>query len=86
MNRAELNGYLSVILETVADMGAEGAPSGVMYAAMQSRVSLQEYQSVLGIALQGGLVEQTAHLVTITEKGRAIVAKIAAHRAAQVSS
>ena len=79
MDRQQANVLLACILETVA----EGpAPSGAMFAAMQSRVTLDEYQGLIQIAQSVGLVTVASHVVTITDKGRETVSKIQAHRAA----
>ena len=79
MDRQTANRLLAAILETVA----EGpAPSGVMFAALQSHVTLDEYQGLIQIAESVGLVTVAHHEVTITAKGREMVAKIKASRAA----
>ena len=80
MDRQTANRLLAAILETVA----EGpAPSGVMFAALQSSgVSLDDYQALIEIAKSVGLVTVAHHEVTITDKGKETVAKIKAHRAA----
>lgn len=86
-NRAELNAYLCVILETVAETGDRGAPSGPMYAALMGRMDLETYNLIVGIAMKGELVTKDGmHVLTITPKGKETVAKIAAHRAAHASS
>ena len=83
MDRQTANVILAAILETVA----EGpAPSGVMYAAMMGRVTLDDYQALLHIAGTCGLVTVERHEVAITDKGRETVAKIQAARAARVSA
>lgn len=83
MDRQTANVILAAILETVAK---GPAPSGVMYAAMMGRVTLDEYQGLIQIAASVGLVAVERHEVTITAKGRETVAKIAAARAARVSA
>jgi hypothetical protein len=67
MDRQTANRLLAAILETVA----EGpAPSGVMYAAMQSRITLDEYQGLIQIAESVGLVTIAHHEVTIHCQGK----------------
>jgi len=79
MDRQTANVILAAILETVA----EGpAPSGVMYAAMMGRVTLDDYQGLIRIAESVGLVTVVRHEVAITDKGRETVAKIRAAREA----
>jgi predicted methyltransferase len=76
MTREETNAYLCVILETVSE-SKSGVPSGHMYAAFMTKgITLDEYQSILGIAQRGGLVEVKSHLVTLTPKGQEMVEKI----------
>jgi hypothetical protein len=77
------NALLAAILETVA---AGPSPSGVMYAAMMGRATLDDYQGLIRIAESVGLVTVVRHEVTITDKGRETVAKIRAARAARVSA
>ena len=80
MDRQTANRLLAAILETVA---GGPAPSGVMFAALQSSgVTLDEYQGLIQIAESVGLVTVAHHEVTITAKGREMVAKIKASRAA----
>lgn len=83
MDRSEANACLCAILETLHEI-PEGVPSGHMYAALMGRTSLEEYEALLEIAKRGGLVDVKSHLVTITSKGRDMVAKIQAHVAKQV--
>ena len=70
-----------MILETVTE-SPDGAPSGVMYAAMMGKIALLDFQGLLDIAKSVGLVNVSAHLVTITPKGQEMVKKIKALRAA----
>ena len=82
MDRTEANRILAAILETVA-AEPHGAPSGVMFAALQANgVSLDDYRALLTIAKSVGLVTEESHVVSITDKGRETVSKIQAHRAA----
>lgn len=86
MDRKQANVLLAVILETVSEAGALGAPEGPMYAAMMGLVELEDFQQLVEIAVSVGLVKRAgSHLLTITEKGREMVAKIAAARTARAS-
>jgi len=40
-----------------------GAPSGPMYAALMGEVSLDEYETAVGILVRTGLVERRSHVV-----------------------
>ena len=78
MTRTEMNVYLAAILTTVAE-SPDGAPSGVMYAALQDQLGLQDYQDLLTICTSTGLCEKSNQLITLTSKGRDMVSKIKAH-------
>jgi hypothetical protein len=80
MTRNEANAYLAAILETIAEL-PNGAPSGHLYAALMGRLELTDYQALVGIAKDAGLVQERGHLLTMTPKGREMVAKITAVRA-----
>jgi hypothetical protein len=82
MTRNEANKLLAIILETVAEASdhALGAPEGVMYAAMMNHVSLEDFNGLVTICTTTGLIRNNNHELTITAKGRAIVAKIVATR------
>ena len=75
MNKTQANAVLCAILSTVA-ASPEGAPAGILYAAMVGKATLAEYQALEGIAVAKGLVTKDGHLLTITEAGKAIAAKI----------
>lgn len=77
MNKHEANVLLAVILTTVAET-PDGAPEGVMYAALMNRVELADFQSLLSIAQQVGLITRARHVVTITARGLALAAKLEA--------
>ena len=81
MTRKEANVFLAAILEIAAETPG-GAPSGPMYAAMMGKLSLDDYQGLVQIAKECDLVTEEHHVVSITSKGREMVAKIKAARAA----
>lgn len=86
MDRKQANVILAVILETVAEASAIGAPEGPMYAAMMGHgVELADFQTLVEFAVSADLVKKSGHLLTITSKGREMVAKIAAARTARAS-
>lgn len=80
MDRRTANICLSLIIETLAE-APRGVPSGHIYAAlMTAGISLDDYQGLLGIARECGLVEVRNHLVTISPKGLEMAAQIKAHK------
>ncbi len=88
MTRNDLNVLLCAILATLAEF-PEGAPSGVMFAAVSqsARGSLEDYQTAIAVVKGGGLATERDRVLTITPKGREVVSKITAHNAArQVST
>lgn len=52
MTRNEANTYLALILCAAS---GDGAPEGVMYAALIGRLELSDFQELLGIAASVGL-------------------------------
>lgn len=76
MTKQQANAYLCAILETVAEVPT-GTPSGIMYAALMDKLSLDDYQGLLDIARDCGLVKvDRSHLVTLTPKGLDMIVKI----------
>ncbi len=75
MTRKEANIHLAAILTTLAEIPA-GAPSGHLYAAMLTEVSLSDYQMLIGICKGGSLITEAHHVITLTDKGRALVKQI----------
>lgn len=79
MTRNEANVILAAIITTIAAT-PEGAPEGVMYAALTGRCDLSDFRTLLGICQQTGLVrEASKHLFVATDKGREMAARIEAH-------
>jgi hypothetical protein len=76
ISRKEASVFLAVILTTVAKSGNCEVPSGHLYAALMGRLSLDDYQGLIDIASNVGLVTVQSHVVTITSKGREIAEKI----------
>ena len=62
--------YLSAI-------GNEGSPSGVIYAAMMSmNVGLSTHQNVVSLLTESKLAKKRGHFLTLTDKGKSLLAKI----------
>ena len=79
MNRKQANVYLATILTTVAeakDSMLGGIPSGHLYAALMGRMSLEEFNMLIGICKEGGLLIDAHHLLTLTPKGQEMAKKI----------
>lgn len=63
------------IVETIAECGERGAPSGPLYVAMMSQgMSLDTYQRIMAVIVDVGYATEKAHCYYITEKGRAWLA------------
>lgn len=76
MTKHQINVALAALLTTLADTGE--APEGTLYAAMMSKYSLDQFNSLVGMLKQAGLVTSAYHLCSITPKGRELAAKIMA--------
>jgi hypothetical protein len=81
LSRDQINAYLSVIIETVYESGDAGCISGHLYAAMMSRVTLDEYNGLLSVAKQADILTESGHVLRLTDKGRMVLAKLLMHRA-----
>jgi len=57
-----LRALLGAMLDTVKEMGAQGAPAGVMYAAVCGRMSLAQFQAVMGALESAGKVRKSGHV------------------------
>ena len=77
MTRREINVYLAAIITTIADM-PEGAPSGHLYAGLMGQMDLSSYQLLIGVCKDAGLIAESNHLITLTDKGREVVVKLKA--------
>lgn len=53
----------AIIVEAVKDMGAMGAPSGPMYAALMSTgMTLDQYQTIMDGLVSSGKLKQVGHV------------------------
>lgn len=74
----------AVVLETIQDAGELGAPSGVIYAALQTQgCTLNQYQSLLAPLVSRGFVVNDDHSLTMTSAGKAFLPKLKASIANQ---
>jgi hypothetical protein len=59
---------MAALYETVKEAGSEGAPSGPMYmAANQSGISLDQYQRMMDLLTERGLVRKAGHVYFYVE-------------------
>ena len=81
MNEAVTYVY-AVVSTCAAEESSTGVPSGLLYAALMERVSLDDFQKVVSMCVHGGFVSRGAmHCLVITDKGRTLAAGIEAELA-----
>lgn len=73
MDRKQANVYLATILTTVAEMPQQEAVSGHLYAALMGKMSLDEYNTLIGLCKSGSLLMERGHVLTLTDKGKVLV-------------
>ncbi|WP_321935224.1 hypothetical protein [Paraburkholderia sp. J8-2] len=67
------------VLETIDDTGEQGAPSGVLYAALQAKgASLSQYQSLMEPLVRRKFLELQHDVYTMTDSGRTFMGKLRA--------
>ena len=55
--QSALNTVVKAVLETIREMGKDGAPSGVLFAALQTQgCTLNQFQSLMGALERAGKV------------------------------
>ena len=50
------------LLDTVKEMGANGAPAGPMYAAVMGHMSLDTFESAMSLLVRSGKVRKEGHV------------------------
>ena len=55
-------GILKVVADAIRELGE--VPSGHLYAHLMSKLSLEQYEQVIGILKQAGLITESNHLLT----------------------
>ena len=55
-------GILRAVADAIRELGE--VPSGHLYAHLMSKVSLEQYEQVIGILKQAGLITESNHLLT----------------------
>jgi hypothetical protein len=66
---AKLVKMMDTIIDAVEAGGAQGAPSGVMYAALSPYMSLDIYQRLMNSMVHMELLSVSGHLYHLTDKG-----------------
>lgn len=80
MDNRTANIVLAAMLEVCADI-AEGSPRGIMYVGLAGQVTLDEFNLLVSLATRAGVLELANDVLTITERGRAMVDAIRAAKA-----
>ena len=55
-------GILRAVADTICELGE--VPSGHLYAHLMSKLSLEQYEQVIGVLKQAGLITESNHLLT----------------------
>lgn len=71
MNAVAIAGML---VETVMEVGDEGVPSGIAYAALMGIVDLETYQGIVGALCKAGLLELRHDVLHLGAKSKAAIA------------
>jgi hypothetical protein len=66
---ARIAAIMDAIIGAVHEGGAEGAPSGVMYAVLSAYMELGVYQRLMDMMVGAGLLVRSGHLYRLTTKG-----------------
>ena len=55
---------MNAIEEAIKESGPEGIPSGHLYAALMGHISLDDYNTIIGMLKKAGRVKESFHLLT----------------------
>ena len=55
---------LDILMEAISTAGERGIPSGHLYAILMGKMTLSQYQSLIGILVKSGKVKDSGHLLT----------------------
>jgi hypothetical protein len=55
-------GILKAVADAIRELGE--VPSGHLYAHLMSKLSLEQYEQVIGVLKQAGLITESNHLLT----------------------
>ena len=59
-------GILRAVADAIRELGE--VPSGHLYAHLMSKLSLEQYEQVIGVLKQAGLITESNHLLTWVRK------------------
>ncbi len=59
---------VAVMVETIRDAGSQGVPSGILYAAVMSMMTLEQYQQIIALMKQSGKVRESGHILYIAQR------------------
>lgn len=66
-----LKQVMEAIVDSVAEAGPHGAPSGTLYATLMSfGCSLESFERIMGVLVEAGRLEKRGHLYFATLKGK----------------
>lgn len=57
----------NAFLDTVQAAGPDGAPAGVMYAAVMDKMSLEQFECVMGLLVEAGRLRKSNHVYYAVE-------------------
>lgn len=60
-DRAKL--LIGAIMGTIKDMGSEGCPSGVLYAGLLGKISLDTYQTIIDAGKRAKVIRESGHVL-----------------------
>lgn len=81
MTNVQLKTCLLAMLETVSEFVE--VPNDAMYNAFASRLTTDEYQRLVLVATGGDIIQNKNNILSLTEKGQMVMAKIKALKAEQ---
>lgn len=55
------------IIETIEEMGNEGAPLGVMYAALMGMISYESFMNVIDSLVNSGVIRVSNHVAYVVK-------------------
>lgn len=60
---AAVRAVAAVLTDTVREMGPEGCPSGHLYAAVMSKLTLSQYEQIIGALVGAGRLRKSGHVL-----------------------
>ncbi len=56
----------AIVAEAILAMGEQGIPSGHLYARLMGTITLDDYNTILGVLKKAGMVSESYHLLRWT--------------------